>query len=111
MSRTGTVGIDLGLRSMVKLEAMTIDCRWVQDVKKSDGTTVTEGCKAFLRATPKGVPGLSISPGSASENEIALAVSRYQLFVGGAEYWLVDQLNQILRIGGTDYCKEIRSML
>lgn len=105
------VGIDLGLRSMVKLEAMTLECRWVQDVKKSDGSTVTEGCKAFLRAMPKGIPGLSVDPGSASENEIAFAVSRYQLFVDGAEYWLIDQLNQIMRIGGVDYCKEIRSLL
>lgn len=105
------VGIDLGLRNLVKLETKTLEFRWVQDVKKSDGSTVTEGCKAFLRATPKAIPGLSVDPGSASENEITFAVSRYQLFVGGEEFCLIDQLNQILRIGGTDYCKDIRSLL
>ena len=52
-----------------------------------------------------------MDPGNASENEIALAVSRYQLFVAGNEYWLIDQLNQILRVGGKDYYKQIRSLL
>lgn len=105
------VGIDLGLRSLVMLEAKTLEFRWVQDVKTSDGSTLTEGCKAFLRATPKTIPGLSIDPGNASENELTFAVSRYQVFVAGAEYWLIDQLNQIMRIGGVDYCKNIRSLL
>ena len=85
--------------------------RWAQDVKLSDGSTKTEGCKAFLRCVSKGIPGLSVDPGNASENEIALAVSRYQLFVAGNEYWLIDQLNTIMRVGGVDYAKDIRSVL
>ena len=48
---------------------------------------------------------------SQSENELGYAVSRYQLFVDGTEYWLIDQLNQILRVGGKDYYKQIRSLL
>ena len=80
-------------------------------VKLSDGSTKTEGCKAFLRCVSKGIPGLNVDPGNASENEIALAVSRYQLFVAGNEYWLIDQLNTIMRVGGVDYAKDIRSVL
>ena len=105
------VGIDLGLRSLTMLESKTLEFRWAQDVKTSDGSTKTEGCKAFLRAMPKGIPGLSVDPGNATEGEIAFTVSRYQLFVGGTEYWLIDQLNQILRVGGVDYFKNIRSLL
>ena len=105
------IGIDLGLRSLVKLTSKTIEIRWAQDVKLSDGSTKTEGCKAFLRCVSKGIPGLSVDPGNASENEIALAVSRYQLFVAGNEYWLIDQLNTIMRVGGVDYAKDIRSVL
>lgn len=105
------IGIDLGLRSLVKLESKTLEFRWAQDVKTSDGSTKTEGCKAFLRAMPKTIPGLSVDPGNASENELTFAVSRYQLFVDGAEFWLIDQLNQIMRIDGMDYCKNIRSLL
>ena len=105
------IGIDLGLRALVKLESKTIEFRWAQDVKTSDGSTKTEGCKAFIRAMPKTIPGLSVDPGAASENELTFAVSRYQLFVDGAEFWLIDQLNQIMRIDGVDYCKTIRSLL
>ena len=105
------IGIDLGLRTLVKLESKTIEFRWAQDVKTSDGSTKTEGCKAFIRAMPKTIPGLSVDPGAASENVLTFAVSRYQLFVDGAEFWLIDQLNQIMRIDGVDYCKTIRSLL
>ena len=105
------MGIDLGLRNMMKLESKTIEIRWAQDVKQADGSTKTEGCKAFLRCVSKGIPGLNVDPGNASENEIALAVSRYQLFVAGNEYWLIDQLNTIMRVGGVDYAKDIRSVL
>ena len=105
------IGIDKGLRSMVQLESKTLEVRWAQDVKYADGSTKTEGCKAFLRCVSKGIPGLNVDPGNASENEIALAVSRYQLFVAGNEYWLIDQLNTIMRVGGVDYAKDIRSVL
>ena len=84
------IGIDLGLRNMMKLESKTIEIRWAQDVKQADG---------------------SMDPGNTSENEATFAVSRYQLYVGGAEYWLIDQLNTILRVGGVDYAKDIRSLL
>ena len=104
-------GIDLGLRDLVKFESKTIEVRWAQDVKSSDGSTKTEGCKAFLRSVPKTIPGLSVDPGNPSENEITMAVSRYQLFVAGTEYWLIDQLNTILRVGGKDYAQTIRSVL
>jgi len=52
-----------------------------------------------------------VAPGTTSENGVSCAVSRYQLYVGGAEYWLIDQLNTILRVGGVDYAKDIRSLL
>lgn len=105
------IGVDLGLRSLVKLESKTLEFRWVQNVIISDGSQHAEGCKAFLRTVSKGIPGLSIDPGNTSENDIAFAVSRYQLFVGGEEYWLVDQLRTIERIAGVDYAKELRSLL
>ena len=53
------IGIDKGLRSMVQLESKTLEVRWAQDVKYADGSTKTEGCKAFLRCVSKGIPGLN----------------------------------------------------
>ena len=52
-----------------------------------------------------------MDPGNTSENEATFAVSRYQLYVGGAAFWLIAQLYTILRVGGVDYAKDIRSLL
>lgn len=105
------IGVDYGLRNLIKLQSKTIEVRWAQDVKYADGSSKTEGCKAFLRSVPKLIPGLSVDPGNLSENEITLAVSRYQLFVAGTEFWLIDQLNTIMRVDGVDYAKDLRSVL
>ena len=105
------IGVDYGLRNMVAFQSKTVEIRWAQDVKYADGSSKTEGCKAFLRCVPKQIPGLSVEPGSLSGNEITLAVSRYQLFVAGTEYWLIDQLNTIMRVNGVDYVKTLRSVL
>ena len=105
------IGVDYGLRNIVKLQSKTLEVRWAQDVKYADGSSKTEGCKAFLRSVPKLIPGLSVDPGNLSENEITLAVSRYQLFVAGNEFWLIDQLNTIMRVDGVDYVKDLRSVL
>ena len=105
------IGIDYGLRNIVKFQSKTLEVRWAQDVKYADGSSKTEGCKAFMRCVPKLIPGLSVDPGNLSENEITLAVSRYQLFVAGNEFWLIDQLNTIMRVDGVDYAKDLRSGL
>lgn len=105
------IGVDYGLRNIVKLQSKTLEVRWAQDVKYADGSSKTEGCKAFMRCIPKLIPGLSVDPGNLSENEITLAVSRYQLFVAGTEFWLIDQLNTIMRVDGVDYTKDLRSVL
>ena len=105
------IGVDLGLCKAVRIESKVLECRFVQDVKKPDGTTKVEGCKAFLRVSPKGIPALSVDPGATVESELAFATSRYQLFVAGKEQWLIDQLSQILRIDGKNYYEEISSLL
>jgi len=105
------IGIDLGLGRMVRMQSMNFEFRFVQNVVKSDGTTKPEGCKAFVKAVPKTIPGISLEPGSTSENEITAEVTRYQLFVGGEELWLIDRLSQICRILGNDYYSPINSLL
>lgn len=105
------IGVDLGLSKATSPESKTAEIRWAQDLKGLDGSTKTVGCKAFLRVVPKGLPGIGVTPGSTSENELTYAVSRYQLFVDGKEQWLIDQLNHKLRIDGKDYYEDIESLL
>jgi len=105
------IGIDLGLARLARFKRMDIELRWVQDAMQSDGSVKPEGCKAFLRAIAKGIPGIGLETGNPSENELTHEVTRYQLYVGGAELWLIDRLAQIMRIAGTDYYRDISSLL
>lgn len=105
------VGIDQGLGRMLTPAKHSFEFRWAQNVLTSDGSSKTEGCKAFLTAVPKGIPGATVEIGSNIENEVALAVSRYQLYCGGKEILCVDRVSGICRINGTDYYKKISSLL
>lgn len=105
------IGVDRGLVRMMRIGSMTLEFRWVQNALRPDGTTVEEGCKAFVRCVPKSIPGISIDPGSTVQSDLTFEVLRYQLYVGAHEYALIDRLNQICRIDGVDYYKSIASML
>lgn len=105
------IGLDKGLSRMNRLEKQNIEFRWVQNVVKADGSQSVEGCKAFVRTLPAAIPEIGVEVGSAPENENTYNVTRMQIFVGGTEFLLVDRLNQILRINGKDYYKQIKSLL
>lgn len=106
------VGADEGLARMLTMEPKTYEHRWVQQVAKLDGSSVTEGCKAFIRGVPKiAIPSIEVNPGDSVELDIPLAVSRYQLFVSGKEICLIDKLAGICRIYGTDYAEEVNALL
>ena len=106
------IGEDKGLGRMSKLEKRNFEFRWVQNVVKGDGTTIAEGCKAFVRTCPPtALPGIGVEVGAASENELTYSANRVQIFVGGYEYLIVDRLSQILRVDGVDYMKDINKLL
>lgn len=105
------IGLDKGLGRMNRLEKHNLEFRWVQNVVKADGSQSVEGCKAFVRTLPGTIPELGVEVGSATESENTYNVTRMQIYVGGREYLLVDRLNQILRIDGKDYYKQIKNLL
>lgn len=105
------IGIDQGLSRMSRLEKQNFEFRWVQNVVKSDGSTTVEGCKAFVRTLPGSTPEMGVEVGSASEHEGTYNVTRMQVYAGGKEILLVDRLNQILRVNGKDYYKQISNLL
>ena len=104
-------GYDTGLAKLAKPEPMSLEFRFVQDSIDSNNVSSPEGCRVFMRAVPKTLPGSDLEPGEVGETQITFAVTRYQLFVGGEEICLIDQLNGIQRIYGTDYAKSINSLL
>ena len=106
------IGADEGLAKLLMMEQRTFEHRWVQQVTKTDGTSLVEGCKAFIRGVPKiAVPSIEVNPGDSVELDIPLSVTRYQLFVGGKEICLIDKLAGICRINGVDYAENVNSLL
>lgn len=105
------IGVDLGLRSMLKPEPLNYEVRWVQTVTDANSVTKNVGCKAFMRIIPAIIPGIGLTVGEASENECTGTVVRYQVFVDGVEMWLIDKLTGQVRIGGTDYGAGVGSLL
>lgn len=105
------IGMDKGLKRMIRLEKQNLEFRWVQNVVNSDGSTVVEGCKAFVRTMPAAIPELGVEVGSAMESESTYTVTRMQIYVGGEELLCVDRLSQILRVDGKDYMDKITKLL
>lgn len=108
ITKTGT---DEGLRALIKPDMKPLEARWVQTVTDADGKTKNVGCKAFIKGIPNKIPGVGVTVGETSENECTIMVTRYALFVNGAEMFLVDRLAGIIRIDGKDYAGDISSML
>lgn len=105
------IGVDLGLRSIIKPNMKPIECRWVQTVTDANGNTKNVGCKAFFRGIPNKITGIAVTVGEQAENECTISVTRYGLFVDGEEMFLIDRLAGIVRIDGKDYAGDISSML
>lgn len=105
------IGLDNGLKKLVKAEKIAVEVRFMQKVTLSNGTMKNVGCKAFLTLLPKMIPGIEIAVGEPSENEVTATTIRYQLFVEGKEAWCIDRLATICRIGGKDYTASIKKYL
>lgn len=105
------IGLDLGFKAMLKPESKRIEFRFPQEVLDQNGKTKIVACKAFITCMNSKIPGIGVVPGEASTNEVTQTVTRYQLFVNGGEYLLIDRLAGIVRIDGTDYAAGVQSML
>lgn len=105
------VGLDNGLTRMMTPKKHNYEARWAQNTLKSDGSVAPEGCKAFITGIPKGIPGIGVELAANSENEIAIAVTRYQLYINGSEACCIDRIGGICRINGVDYYSRISSLL
>lgn len=105
------IGVDLGLRSLIKPDMKPLEYRWAQTVTDASGITKNVGCKAFLRGIPLKIPGIGVEVGSASEGEVSFSLIRYNLFVDGQEMFLIDRLAGKVRIDGKDYAEDLGAML
>ena len=106
------VGVDKNMTKLTSPGKKNLEVRWVQDVIKSDGTTDSEGCKAFLIVAPVTLhPGASLEIGSASENDLTYKVMSYTLYIDGEEALAVNRLAHVLRVDSVDYSRQYDSLL
>lgn len=105
------IGVDEGLRELIKPDMKQIEHRWVQPITDANGVIKNVGCKAFIKGIPNKIPGIGVGVGEASENETTIMTTRYNLFVDGVEMFLIDRLAGIVRIAGKDYASDLNSML
>lgn len=104
MEMTLTLGAsDDGFGALCSPEPHEVETRWAQQMVDANGQTKMVGYKAFTSAYAKTIPGVSLEVGSAGENELTLGVTRYRLVKDGEEILLIDQLNSIFKVLGTDY--------
>lgn len=89
----------------------THEFRWAKEIVKTDGTTDTVGCKAFLKMMSKNIPEQAVEEQETMESSYDYSVSRYQLYEDGKEKFLYDKLAGTLRIDGKDYGAKINNIL
>lgn len=97
------VGVDLGFREALTPGVNDIEARFTQTQIDASGNAKTFMCKAFCRGQSLVAPGIAVEVGSASENELTYSLSRYVLFVNGAEAIYIDRLAGKCRINGVEY--------
>ena len=104
-------GVDVQMGLLMEPRRHMIEVRAVQDKLINSGEKIQEQIKAFLGCVPTTLPGIELTVGEISENELTFSVLRYQLYVNNREVFLVDKPNNILRANGTDFARNIESML
>jgi phage tail tube protein FII len=104
-------GIGKDLATLGSPEIINYEVRGAQDELQPDGTMKTIGFKAFIRAVSGGLPGIEISIGEQSENQVTGNAIAYRLIVDGSEICNIDRTAQKLVINGKDYYKPIVSLL
>lgn len=97
------IGVDLGFREALTPGMNSIEARFTQTQLDASGNAKTLMCKAFFRGQSLSIPGITVEVGSPSENELPYSLTRYVLYVNGAEVIYIDRLAGKCRINGKDY--------
>ena len=83
--------------------AHKIEARFNRSVMKSDGGVIKAGTRVLMTGFSSGLSAGSVQRGSAMECYASLSVYRYRWVEDGQELFLVDQVNQKVKVKGRDY--------
>jgi P2 family phage contractile tail tube protein len=104
-------GLDKNVFKMLGLKSQRYEFRMVQDIVNRDGSRKKIGIKAYITGVCSTIPGGDINPGEEFSGTFTITATRYQLYVDGSEVVLIDKLNNILKLNGHDYAKEVNNLL
>lgn len=88
-----------------------LEIRFGTGCRESDGTLVPVGTKIFFKGYLTKVTGGKAEPGSPRDEVYDYSVIRYREIVDGEEITLIDQVANIMRIGGQDLMEPMRRIL
>lgn len=92
-------------------DTVNIEIRIASTCRASDGSIYTAGTKIFIKGYPTKMTGGKGEVGSARDESFDYATVRYREIVDGEETILIDQIANVLRIGGKDLMRDIRNIL
>ena len=106
-----SIGFDKGFFKALGIKKTQFECRWVENELSNDGTFSKKVCRAYISGATKSIPGGEVSPGNSWQGNLSVSVMRYRLIVDGVETVLIDKLNNICKLGDTDYMKEVNDLI
>ena len=106
-----TRSINKNATALAKPGVQNIELRFVRDTVTANGQMVPEGTKIFIAGINKKYDPGKVENNATMDGNIDFEVLRYRQVINGVETLLVDKQNYIYKVNGTDYMKNIRSLL
>lgn len=80
-----------------------LEYRFKRNIFTDDGRLVKAGTKVYMSVLSTSlVPG-GVERGATMDGNATFSVLRYRYVEDGKELWLIDQINEVYKVGGVDY--------
>ena len=90
---------------------LKIEIRIASDIRLSSGEIVVEGTKLFATGFFVKHSGGKVENGAIQDETYDFSVYRYREIIDGNEVVLIDQINNIFKVGGSDRASDVRNIL
>jgi len=93
---------------LMEQRAHNIELRPVNQERVNRGMPELARMKHLFVCQPSELAGGTVAPAAKNDSTVSFSVTRWQAFENGREILLIDKLNFIYRVNGTDYMRELR---
>ena len=85
-----------------------LELRFNRDAISADGTAIKAGTKIYLSGMSTGISPGAVARAATMDGNATLSVFRYRWVEDGQELFLLDQINEVYKVGGKDYSDAYR---